>query len=147
MCLAAHAHQDTPFERLVAELKPDRRMGQPLFFQVWFTFQNARRETPALAGLTLSPLGVGIKKAQFDLSLLLWEEPENIGIALIYNTDLFEAETAAKIVKDYETLLQQVSAQPEQRILEIPFYEVSQAELTETSSTRDVEEKEDQFIF
>ena len=147
MCLAAHAHQDTPFERLVAELKPNRKLGQSLFFQVWFTFQNARRETPALAGLTLSPLGAGIKKAQFDLSLLLWEEPENIGLGLVYNTDLFEAETAAKIIKDYETLLQQVSAQPEQRILEIPFYEANHGELTETSSMRDVEEKEDQFIF
>jgi hypothetical protein len=147
MCLAAHAHQDAPFERLVAELKPDRRLGQSLFFQVWFAFQNVRRETPALAGLTLSPLGAGIKKAQFDLSLLLWEEAENIGVGLIYDKDLFEAETAARILKDYELLLQQVSAQPEQRIWEIPFYEASPAESTDTPFVSDVEEDEDQFVF
>jgi hypothetical protein len=147
MCLAAHAHQDTPFERLVAELKPDRRSGQSLFFQVWFTLQNARREAPSLAGLTLSPLGVGIKKAQFDLSLLLWEEPEHIGVCLVYDADLFEAETAARILKDYEMLLQQVSAQPEQTIWEIPFYEASPDESAHTPFLHDVEENEDQFVF
>lgn len=147
MCLAAHAHQDTPFERLVAELRPDRRLGQSLFFQVWFAFQNTRRETPALTGLTLSPLSAGIRKAQFDISLLLWEEPENIGVGLVYDTDLFEAETAARIVKDYEMLLQQVSAQPEQRILEIPFHEVSRGQTADTTFVRDVEENEDQFVF
>jgi len=147
MCLAAHAHQDTPFERLVAELKPDRRSGQSLFFQVWFTLQNARREAPSLAGLTLSPLGVGVKKAQFDLSLLLWEEPENINVCLVYDTGLFEPETAARILKDYEMLLQQVSAQPEQRIWEIPFYESNTGESADTSFLQDVEENEDQFVF
>jgi len=146
MCLAAHAHQETPFERLVAELKPDRRSGQSLFFQVWFTLQNARREAPSLAGLTLSPLGVGFKKAQFDLSLILWEEPENIGVCLVYDADLFEAETAARILKDYEVLLQQVSAQPEQRIWEIPFDEASPGDSVETSFVGYVQD-EDQFIF
>jgi len=147
MCLAAHAHQDTPFERLVAELKPDRRMGQPLFFQVWFTFQNTRRERPALAGLTLSPLGVGVKKAQFDLSLLLWEEPDNISVGLVYDTDLFEAETAARILKDYDVLLQQVSVQPELKIWEIPFHEASPGESPDTSFVHEVDQNEDQFVF
>lgn len=119
--LTGHANQEAPFEELVAELKPDRSLGQTPFFQVWFAMQNMRQTPPKFAGLTVSPVGVNTGASHFDLALMLREGPENIGASLIFSTELFEPSTAGQILRDYEALLQQVSAQPEQRILEIDF--------------------------
>lgn len=145
--LAAHAHQDVPFERLVAELQPDKSRGQSPFFQVWLVLQNIRPETLKLSGLSLSHMGNNIETAPFDLSIIAYEGPEKISLDLVYNTDLFDADTAAQILKDYEVLLQQVSAQPEQRILEIAINPTATEEGAEVSFGPGTIETQDQFVF
>lgn len=145
--LAAYAHQDMPFERLVAELQPDQSRGQSPFYQVWFVLQNVRPETLKFSGLSLSHVSNHIETAPFDLSVMTHEGPEKICLDLVYNTDLFDADTAAQILKDYEALLQQVTAQPEQRILEIPINPATSEEVSEVSFEPDTTETQEQFIF
>jgi non-ribosomal peptide synthetase component F len=100
-----------------------------------------------LPGLDLSHIPDSIKLAHFDLSMVIYEGPENIVLSMVYNTDLFDADTAAQILKDYEVLLQQVSAQPEQRVLEISINPVAPGEVAEASSGPNANETQEQFSF
>jgi hypothetical protein len=147
--LTAHAHQDVPFEMVVAELRPDQSRGQAPFFQVWFVFQNFRPEPLELSGLSSGRTGKSIEAShsQYDLSIMMNEGAENICLDLIYDTDLFDADTAAQILKDYEALLQQVTAQPEQRILEIAINPTTIEAGAEVSFGPDTAETQEQFVF
>jgi hypothetical protein len=49
--LGAYAHQELPFERVVAEMKPERRGEETPLFQVMFTWHNTPREEVEVEGM------------------------------------------------------------------------------------------------
>jgi amino acid adenylation domain-containing protein len=126
MALGAYEYQDIPFEKLVEELHPDRDLSRSPLFQVLFAFQNVPRQTRELAGLTVTPLENQNETAKFDLSLYTWEEREGLGARLEYNTDLFDAATAGRMLGHFETLLEGIVSNPDQRISDLPI--LTQAE-------------------
>ena len=67
--LGAYAHQDLPFEKLVAELQPVRDLSRQPVFQAFFALQNVPQETLQLPGLELRRAGGGRPTAKFDLAL------------------------------------------------------------------------------
>ncbi|HEY2738142.1 MAG TPA: condensation domain-containing protein, partial [Thermoanaerobaculia bacterium] len=69
--LAAYAHQDLPFEKLVEELAPERSLAHSPLFQVMLALQNAPAGYLEIRDLRLQPLdGTGTgTTAKFDLSL------------------------------------------------------------------------------
>lgn len=118
-CLGAYAHQDMPFEKLVAELRSDRSLSYSPLFQVWFVLQNTPGGMTDLDDLKLTPMLFDIKSAQYDLIMSMWEGEYTIGGVLGYNTDLFEADTIAEMLKRFDALLEGIVADPTQRILDI----------------------------
>ena len=77
--LAAYAHQDLPFEKLVEELQPVRNLGQNPLFQVVFALQNTPMEQLELPGLVFSPVEFETKTTRFDLELYVWKCTDNLG--------------------------------------------------------------------
>ncbi len=69
--LAAHAHQEIPFDELVEELEPERADGRPLLFQVMFAFEELPPEPFELPGLVSRYYPVSTGTAKFDLTLAL----------------------------------------------------------------------------
>ncbi len=116
VALAAYAHQDLPFEKLVEELQPARDPKYPPLVQVMFVSENAPMSDPELSGLSLSPISIDGGGSKFDLALLVLETTEGLTCLFEYNTDLFEAATISRMATHYETLLRSVIAQPETRL-------------------------------
>jgi amino acid adenylation domain-containing protein len=121
MALGAYAHQDVPFEKLVEELRPERDLGQNPLFQVMFAVQNAPAEAVTLEGLTLATLDAEFTTTRLDIELHLWEAADQIGGAMFYSTDLFDAETIARMIGHYQELLAAATASPECRVSMLPL--------------------------
>ncbi|HVG45250.1 MAG TPA: condensation domain-containing protein, partial [Longimicrobium sp.] len=114
--LGAYEHQEVPFERLVAELQPERSLSHSPLFQVMFTLQNAEGGGGALAGLSVSGAGAALEIAQFDLSLTLAATPQGLRGAVAYSTDLFEHSTIERMLGHLARVLEQVAADADVRL-------------------------------
>jgi len=116
VCLDAYAHQDLPFEKLVADLQPQRNLGYGPLFQVMFILQNTPMPTGKVGSLTFRHFDVDAGTSKLDLTLNL-EETENGAIGWIeYATDLFEKESIVTMGQHFETLLRNIAAAPSQRL-------------------------------
>lgn len=135
VAVAAYAHQDLPFEKLVEELHPERNLSRNPLFQVVFALQNAPMEQLELPGLTLSPFQVETTTARFDLEFYLWEcgedfrslwgdswqQKEGLRGVLVYNTDLFAPDAIARMLQHFQTLLCGIVANPNTNLADLPL--------------------------
>ncbi|WP_285498466.1 condensation domain-containing protein, partial [Actinomadura sp. NBRC 104425] len=111
--LAAYAHQDVPFERLVEVLNPSRSMARHPLFQVVLSFQNNPQARLDLDGLTAAAEPLPSTTAKYDLSLYLEERDGHLEGAVEYALDLFDRSTAEQLAARFERLLRQVAAEPD----------------------------------
>jgi non-ribosomal peptide synthetase component F len=111
--LGAYAHQDLPFEKLVEEIQPKRKLGQMPLFNIVFGVFNAPNEEMRLSGLTVSSVAGEDESARLDLSLWITEGVGTFQAAWTYSTDLFEEETIVRMHGHFETLLSVIVAQPD----------------------------------
>ena len=125
--LGAQAHQELPFEQLVEALQPERNLSHSPLFQVMF---NHRTQGPAGEGpvgaLKVEGLSWDSHTAQFDLTLETVEHGEGLSAALIYATDLFGAETIARMAGHWQNLLRAIVDDPAQRIGELPLLDAAE---------------------
>jgi hypothetical protein len=114
--LGAYAHQDLPFEKLVETLQPDRDLSRTPLFQVMLVFHNTPQAQLELGDAKLQILDVTSESTKFDLTLFASEEAGRLNCVLNYSTDLFDAEGATRLAKDFQILLDCVASSPQQSI-------------------------------
>ncbi len=112
MALGAYAHQDLPFEKLVAELQPERALNHSPLFQVWFVLQNAPKSNLEMEGLNLTLLETENSMVRHDLKLELSETSAGLQGFFEYKTDLFDDSTIARMASLLELLLTIIIEQP-----------------------------------
>ncbi|WP_129782634.1 non-ribosomal peptide synthetase [Peristeroidobacter soli] len=110
--LSAYAHQDLPFEALVAELRPDRSLSRQPIFQVMLALQNYPEQRFELAGLTWTWADPECAITHFDLTLHLAETNKGLLGIFEYATDLFDRETIERMAVHFNTLLGEILAYP-----------------------------------
>ncbi len=119
VALGAYAHQDLPFEKLVEELQPERRLSHAPLFQVMFALQNVPTYSLELSGLSLQMLEVENGTAKFDVTLYMYDESVGLRGVLEYNADLFDTATIARMLGHFQTLLEAVVADPDERLADL----------------------------
>ena len=119
--LAAYAHQDIPFEKLLEELHPERDLSRGALIQVMFNLLNFPTVHEELPGLTLSSSGVRGERANFDLTLWMTEGRGGLVGWMEYNADLFDRATVRRMAGHLLRLLDGLAADPGQPVGDLPL--------------------------
>jgi amino acid adenylation domain-containing protein len=127
VCLGAYAHQDIPFEVLVAELRLARDLSRTPLYQTMLAFTGVPvHEDLRMAGISLRAQRIDASVAQTDLVLWVSETRDGLSVACDYCADLFEKSTITRFLKSFEVLLAGIARNPDRSIAEIPL--LTQAE-------------------
>ncbi|MEU8625017.1 amino acid adenylation domain-containing protein [Streptomyces sp. NPDC048669] len=112
--LAAYAHQDVPFERLVESVNPVRARDHHPLFQTMLVLQNQETARPDLPGLTVESRLLHNGLSKFDLTFAFGEEPGEGGLTagIEYATALFDRSTVEALADRLVRLLEQVADDP-----------------------------------
>ncbi|MGW4242809.1 amino acid adenylation domain-containing protein, partial [Nocardia sp. NPDC004722] len=111
--LAAFAHADMPFERLVELLNPERSTARNPLFQVALSFENLPDAGFELPGLRLGAVDVAVDIAKFDLQLTIVGASDSGATGLLtFARDLFDEATVQRFAQRFLLLLGDIVARP-----------------------------------
>jgi amino acid adenylation domain-containing protein len=136
--VAAFAHQELPFPLLAERLGVERDPGCSPIFQVMFALYRERRPGERglggfalgeggasldLGGLVLESVPLRRRAVQFDLSLVAAVAAAatdgGLGLSLRFNSDLFDAATAMRMLARLRALLAGAVAAPDRPLREL----------------------------
>ena len=110
--LEAYAHQGLPFDKLVEELRPPRDPSRNPIVQVLLVMQNEPAHYFTMSSLDVTPVELPLESSRFDLVLFLSEYESGLAALWLYNPDLFESATIAKMTVHFERLLTAIVKDP-----------------------------------
>ncbi len=108
--LGAYAHQDLPFDKLVEELRPERKLNYSPLVQAKLVLQNAPPGEFRVPGLQFQPLQLERPISKFDLLMTVWGGAKGLHAVMLYATDLFAPATITGIGASFEAVLRQAVA-------------------------------------
>jgi len=106
--LAAHAHQDVPFEMLVASLRGKRDLQYSPLFQVKLILQHAPSPPAEPPGLALNVIDNEKTTAELDVLLNFEESLDGLSGWFEYNIDLFDAASIVRFAGHFSAIVEQV---------------------------------------
>ncbi|TQV86004.1 non-ribosomal peptide synthetase [Aliikangiella coralliicola] len=117
-CLEAYQHQDTPFEKIVELVQPQRNIAINPLFQIMVILQNAPLELPN-DKVQLFPLDREASK--FDLTLEFTETAAGLNGLIEFNTQLYKPETIGRMSKHLVNLCQAIVQGNETKISDLDY--------------------------
>ncbi|MFJ9036722.1 amino acid adenylation domain-containing protein [Streptomyces sp. NPDC102406] len=126
----AYAHQELPFEKLVAEVSPERDLSRNPLFQVLFALHEEQRAAGITELYDRKELEGRLGTARFDLALDVTDHAAGAGhlsVSVEYATDLFDADFVHGFGRHYLRVVEQMVSGVTDRLSELEI--VSAAEL------------------
>ena len=116
VALEAYAHQNLSLEKVVEILQPERDLSRSPLFQVMFILQNMPAVLPMMTGLVVQPLDHETVTTKFDLTLSVANTPDGLLCDMEYDVELFMEQKIQRMFKHWQTILEEVVKNPDQRI-------------------------------
>jgi amino acid adenylation domain-containing protein len=119
--LNLYEHRSVPFDHVVRALQPERSLSYSPLFQVMVNWRDRDQNLCfiGMEGLDIESVLVDSKISKFDLTLFLTDMGEEVWAEMEYSTDLFDAARIERMFGHYQTLLEAVAADPDQRLSEL----------------------------
>ena len=121
--LDAIAHRDLPFPAVVETVMKRRDPSQLPIFQADFALNRApsvyRRSLSHAGSLSIAPYHLPEEEGQFDLSLHCTEDDDTVTARFKYNSDLFAADTVARMARSFLQMLMNLILNPTQPVEKI----------------------------
>ena len=114
--LGAFSHADLPFERMVEIAVKQRVQGHQPLHQVMFVLLEEGLPALRFDQVETQPMPVATQTSKNDLTLSIEAVGEACRFQFEYATDLFTAETAARMGGHLVELLRSIAAEPEKSI-------------------------------
>jgi acyl-CoA synthetase (AMP-forming)/AMP-acid ligase II len=121
--LAAYAHQDLPFEEVVDAVEREPTRSSVPLSQIMITLHNASLRPSMGRGhrLTFEEANPGmpvplVTITPLDVIFMLHESERGLAGRCFYKPHLFSVRTIGRLLRDFEEVLEQMVAQPEQPI-------------------------------
>jgi amino acid adenylation domain-containing protein len=124
--LGALAHQELPFERLLAKLKCERNRSYSPLFQVMLILHNEPKQVFQLSGLRIEEVECDSGLAKFDLTLEVVEQDEELYCLIEFSADLFERSTIKRIINHLKNLISAATEDPASPILKLNMLSASE---------------------
>src|SRR5206468_7220535 len=121
--LAAYAHQDLPFDKLVEALNLPRDKSRSPVYQLAMTLEmpEATAADMKLAAVDVSTLEIDTGAAKFDLVLVVAPATTGYEASWQFNTALFDRSTVERIAMHFERLLDSALDTPTASIALLPM--------------------------
>ena len=116
VALDAYKHQDLPFQVIV----DSPNLKAVSLSRVLFSLDVEWPPKLALSNLTCEARALRTETSDFDLSVSLWEDGEELRGVFEYKTELFDADTVRRMIADYQDLLAALAENPERTITSFP---------------------------
>lgn len=119
--IEAFTRQEVPFARVVQTVAPERDRARTPVFQVLTVLHNERQATVEFDGLTSERELHERRWSKFDLTIGMGEHDDGLGTGWEYCTDLFDAETIARMQERFAVLASAVALDADTAIDTLPF--------------------------
>ncbi len=121
--LNLYEHRSVPFDHVVRAVQPERSLSYSPLFQVMVNWRDRDQNLCfiGMEGLNIESVLVDSKISKFDLTLFLTDMGEEVWAEIEYSTDLFDPARIERMFGHYQTVLEAVAADPDQRLSELPL--------------------------
>ena len=120
-CLAAYAHQDTPFDRVVEDVRPHRSAGHNPLADTMFSSRTSGIHALDLPDIEVEETSVHNGTARFDLAVEAVDTGAGVELGATYRTELYTPQTVERLLDHLDRLLTAAVEDPDTPVDELPM--------------------------